>query len=523
MQYDIKEINRLIARFTSNDSINDISNTEDIIKNLIDALHSEEPNIVLLTDAYKYSHPDLYPDDLEYMVNYMESRGGIYKETMMFGMRYIIKKYLAGKVLNRQMIEDADIKLNGVGGVFNKPVFNKQRWIDMLEKYDGVLPVRIKAVREGTVVPVNNVLLKSESTDKEFAWIVGHLESLILRVWYPITVATLAFECKKEIGSAFKKAGYSDEFIKGYIQYVLNNFGFRGVSSNESDIIGGMAYLANFMGSDASNSSSEFIRYYDAKQMYGKSITATEHSVTTMLGEAGEKEFLRNFLKKTSDRTSACVMDGFDLMRAVGDYLGGDLKDLVVNRTAPIVVRPDSGDVLITLKNLFELLFEKFGYTTTSIGNRVLPDYIRVIQGDGVNLGSIKEIYKMLRREKIDPINLFLGMGGKLLQAEIDRDTSKYAIKLCKCIIGGVSYDVQKNPKEFNSKGEYVTSFKKSKKGDPKLVKTANSYYTFTPDHTEFDNLKCELEMIFENGIVYNTSTAEEIREMSDIQMFQRI
>jgi nicotinamide phosphoribosyltransferase len=114
-------------------------------------------------------------------------------------------------------------------------------------------------------------------------------------------------------------------------------------------------------------------------------------------------------------------------------------------------------------------------------------------------------------------------MGGKLLQAEIDRDTSKYAIKLCKCIIGGVSYDVQKNPKEFNSKGEYVTSFKKSKKGDPKLVKTANSYYTFTPDHTEFDNLKCELEMIFENGIVYNTSTAEEIREMSDIQMFQRI
>jgi nicotinic acid phosphoribosyltransferase len=49
----------------------------------------------------------------------------------------------------------------------------------------------------------------------------------------------------------------------------------------------------------------------------------------------------------------------------------------------------------------------------------ISPPQVRVIQGDGVNFESIGEIYSLLELHKISPENLALGMGGKLLQADI--------------------------------------------------------------------------------------------------------
>lgn len=48
-------------------------------------------NIIMLSDSYKFSHTNQYPKNTDYMFDYFESRGGIYPETVFFGLQYYIK------------------------------------------------------------------------------------------------------------------------------------------------------------------------------------------------------------------------------------------------------------------------------------------------------------------------------------------------------------------------------------------------------------------------------------------------
>jgi len=143
---------------------------------------------------------------------------------------------------------------------------------------------------------------------------------------------------------------------------------------------------------------------------------------------------------------------------------------------------------------------------------------VRVIQGDGVNLESIKEIYAMLKEEKISPENLALGMGGKLLQADINRDTNNFATKACFAIVNGEERNVVKSPTEMDADGNITKSFKKSKQGRLKLVKNPDgSYRTVTSMDADFNNVKDELIEVFRNGEILIEHTFEEIRERAKV------
>ena len=83
----------------------------------------------------------------------------------------------------------------------------------------------------------------------------------------------------------------------------------------------------------------------------------------------------------------------------------------------------------------------KFGSRYNSKGYRVLPDCIRVIQGDGVNLESIAAILEALKIRKISAENIAFGMGGELLQ-KVNRDTQKFAMKASAIQINGEWQDV---------------------------------------------------------------------------------
>lgn len=490
---------RLINRYL-NKAIDSISQ-EELISLLEQALGKLEPNLILLTDAYKYSHADFYPEDMTYMCSYMESRGGKFEETVMFGLQYMIKKYLVGQVLSEDMINEADEKLNGKGGVFmGEQVFAKQRWLDLLEAYDGRYPVRIKSVAEGEIVPTKNVLLTVESTDERFPWCASFIEGILLENWYPITVATLSHHVLKIVKKYLLKTGTPIDLIDVVASFVLNDFGFRGVSSVESAALGGSAHLVSSSGSDNIIASDMLMNYYNATEMLGKGIRATEHSVMTLKGEAGELGIMRRLLEKYPTGYVACVSDSFNIIRACKEYWGGELKELVLSRNGVLVIRPDSGDVLMTLKMVFEALFESFGYTTNSAGFKVLPPQVRVIQGDGVNYESIDEIYQMLFENGIAAENLVLGMGGKLLQADINRDTLNFAIKACNVIIGGKSFNVFKSPTEIDKFGNMQVSFKKSKSGKMKLVKIDGKYQTITSSESNFDTYQDELKIVYMNG-----------------------
>lgn len=465
-------------------------------------------NLLLLADAYKYSHHKLYIPGTTKIYSYLESRGGMFNETIFYGLQYILKEYLQGQAFTKENIDEAEEVLNGVFG--RQGIFKRENFSYILDKYDGRLPIRIKAVPEGSAVPVKNVMMTIENTDPKSFWITNFLETLLMQVWYPSTVATLSREIRKIVTHYFELT--ADDTSKASIDFVLNDFGFRGVSSVESAGLGGSAHLINFSGSDTVYASTFAKKYYNAKRIYGMSVPATEHSIMTLKGLEGEGEIFSHVLNAYPDGVLACVSDSYDIFNAVGELWGKQFKSNIMKRSGVLVIRPDSGDPVQTLLKVFEILFDRFGFTTNSKGYRVLPTQVRVIQGDGVDYNAIQLIYQTLTANGISAENLLLGMGGALLQ-KVNRDTQKFALKCSYAKVNGEVVNVKKSPIEMNEKGELVKSFKTSKAGKLKLIRTSDGLKTVS----DIENGEDVLETIFENGEIKKTYTFEEVRERAAI------
>lgn len=468
-------------------------------------------NILLLADAYKYSHHKLYYPGTSTIYSYLESRGGQFNDTVFYGLQYFLKHYLEGKVITKEKIDEAADFLPRVFG--RNDVFDRSKFDHILNKYDGRLPVRIKAIPEGSVIPVNNVLMTIENTDPECFWLSNFLETLLMQVWYPSTVSTLSREIRKIVDSYYKDTASTS--AQAGIDFVLNDFGFRGASSVESAALGGSAHLLNFRGSDTIMGSVLARNYYEAQEVYGLSVPATEHSVCTLLGEEGELEIFRHVLKTFPTGVVACVSDSFDIFRACSEYWGTELKDLVLSRDGVLVIRPDSGDPVFTLLKVFAILMNKFGYTINDKGYKVLPPQVRVLQGDGVNIDMIRFIYGALKVNGISAENLVLGMGGALLQ-KVDRDTQKFAFKCSYAEVNGKPVDVQKHPVELDSHGQLVQSFKKSKAGKLKLIRKDDQFQTVREEaEPDSDN---QLLTVFENGELINQTNFEAVRQRAKLK-----
>jgi len=462
-------------------------------------------NLILLADAYKYAHHKFYYPGTTQIYSYLESRGGMFNETIFFGLQYFLKEYLQGPAFTQQDLDEADSFLQQV---FERDdVFDKSKFQYILDRYNGHLPVKIKAVPEGTAVPTGNVLMTIENTDPECYWLTNFLETLLMQVWYPCTVATLSNQIRKVITQYYHET--ATDGAEAGIDFVLNDFGFRGVSSVESAKIGGAAHLLSFSGSDNLAGSGMAINYYDAKKVYGLSVPATEHSICTLLGREGELEIFKHVLRTFPTGTIACVSDSFNIFKACEEYWGTELRDEILNRKGTLVIRPDSGDPIMTLLEIFEILFTKFGFTENAKGYKVLPPLVRVIQGDGVNYNEIKNIYKALKENGISAENLVLGMGGALLQ-KVDRDTQKFALKCSSAVIKGKEVAVEKSPTEMDAQGNITPSFKKSKSGRLKLVKINGIFKTV--NEPKYLELTDELRTVFENGELANTLTFEQVK-----------
>jgi len=466
-------------------------------------------NILTLTDSYKTSHWKQYPKGTSKVYSYLESRGGKFDNTMFYGLQYFIKQYLSGQVVTEEKIQRAKKFWDAHLGPNH---FNEAGWRHILDNHNGHLPVRIKAVPEGTVVKTGNVLVTVENTDPEVPWLTNFLESILLQVWYPTTVGTLSREVKKNLISYLKKTtSYNAEEISGVVAFMLHDFGFRGVSSVESSGLGGSSHIINFMGTDTVSAILFAQEFYNTENPLAFSIPASEHSTITSWGEPFEVKAMENMLDSYPTGLVACVSDSFDIIRACRDYWGTALRDKILSRDGRLVIRPDSGDPVQTLKQIFHILWDKFGGTTNDKGFKVLDPHVRVIQGDGVNFESISDFCDMMIEEGFSIENIAFGMGGALLQ-KVDRDTQKFAFKCSSITINGEEAEVRKNPIEINEKGERVQSFKKSKAGRLKLVNGQ------TVEHSHDEELD-ELVEVFLNGKVMKEWTFEEVRERAQVEI----
>ena len=446
-------------------------------------------NPILDVDSYKASHWLQYPPNTTAMYSYLESRGGKYPVTVFFGLQYILKEYLT-RPIESWMVDEA-VSFFAAHGV----PFNEAGWHYIAEDLNGRLPIRISAVPEGTVVPVHNVLMTIESTDPQTFWLVSWLETLLLRVWYPTTVATQSWYLKKLIYQSLVKTADDPD---GEIAFKLHDFGARGVSSCESSGIGGMAHLVNFSGSDTVQGV-VYANHYYHHPMAAFSIPAAEHSTITAWGKEGEALAYQNMLDQFAKPGSlvAVVSDSYDLWNAV-DHLWGDrLRQAVIDSGATVIIRPDSGNPAQIVGQVLERLDQHFGSVINQKGYKVL-NHVRVIQGDGVNEASMSEILGNIETLGFSATNVAFGMGGALLQ-KLNRDTQKFAIKCSEVTVKGKAIAVYKDP--------ITDPGKTSKKGRLALIKTDTGYETVASSVD--DQLVC----VYENGKILQEQSLEDIRQ----------
>jgi len=456
-------------------------------------------NIIKMTDSYKVSHYRQYPPGTTQVYSYMEARkGGEFPEVVFFGLQYFLKRYFEGVVVTASKIDQAEQLFNAHFG--DSTMFNRKGWEIILNEHDGRLPIRIKAAPEGMVIPEANVLFTVENTCPKVPWLVNYLETILVQTWYPITTATISREMRKILNLAMKVSGGDPS--PDNLDFRLHDFGYRGSTSPESAALGGASHLVNFKGTDTIAAIEMLMEYYGA-EMPGFSIPAAEHSTITSWGRAREAAAYENMLKQYPTGLVAVVSDSYDIYNAIRNIWGDELRDQVIKRDGCLVVRPDSGDPSEVLVKMLNIMGSKFDFTINDRGYKVLPSYIRLIQGDGIKRTTLKGIIKAVIDSGWSSENLIFGSGGGLMQ-DCNRDTQRMALKCAAITVDGVERPVYKNP--------ITDSTKRSKSGRMLLARDDIGILKTFPQgkRNEQDDL---LQTVFENGNITVDHNLKDIRK----------
>lgn len=463
-------------------------------------LNRQTRNLVLQTDSYKFTHWKQYPPGTQLVYSYLESRGGMFEQALFFGLQYYLLEYLQGAVVTEEDIAEARAF---VDRHIAPGMFNFDGWMHILRRHGGRLPVVIKAVPEGTLVDIRNVLMTIENTDPQCYWLPNYLETLLLKVWYPITVATLSHAIRKAFLAALQLSG-----DPGLIDFKLHDFGYRGVSSEETAGIGAAAHLINFKGTDTVAGIRFLQRYYQSNEMEGFSIPAAEHSTITAWGRENELRAYDNMLTQFPTGMVAVVSDSYNVYEACERLWGKLLRDKVLQREGVLVVRPDSGYPRDVVLKVLETLGQRFGHQSNSKGYRVLNPKVRVIQGDGVNYWTIQDTLTAMARAGWSADNITFGMGGALLQ-QLNRDTQKFAFKTSAVTINGEEHPVYKDPVDGHDKV--------SKRGRLSLRYANESWSTKKLEPGKQDS-QDRLQTVFKDGEVLVEQNVADIRERARMQ-----
>lgn len=449
-------------------------------------------NLCWLTDSYKVSHYRQYPSGTQRVYSYFESRtGAVHPSTIFFGLQYWLKRYLCGQVVTRDKVDSAEKLFQAH---FGQSLSNAAGWRHILEHHGGRLPLEIKAVPEGTEVPASNVLMTVENTDPRCFWLTNYVESLLVQVWYPCTVATQSRAMRAVIHRHLEQTG-----DPASIAFKLHDFGFRGVTCPEQAALGGAAHLVNFQGTD-NLAAVAMLRAFYHEECGGFSIPAAEHSTITSWGRDHEVDACRNMLDQYPAGTLAVVSDSYDIFNCCANIWGGVLRDQVLARDGVLVIRPDSGDPPVVVVRVLEILGEKFGCTTNAKGFRVLHPKVRVIQGDGIDYRMLGLILEAMAAAGWSADNIAFGSGGGLLQ-KINRDTQRFAFKCSSITVDGQTRDVFKQP--------VTDAGKQSKAGRLKLVRHQGSFHTVPASDPRPD----AMQVVFRDGELLADQTLAEIRQ----------
>lgn len=477
----------------------------------------------LLCDFYKVSHKNQYPKGTELVYSTWTARTsrleGI-NEVVAFGFQSFIKQYMI-EYFNEHFFartrEDVVAEYKRVIQFALGTPEPDAKHIEELHEL-GYLPIKIKAAKEGTLVPIKVPMLTVENTKPEFFWLTNYLETLMsCQLWMPATSATLAFEYRK-ILEAFALQTNGDT---AGVPFQGHDFSMRGMGSLESALGSSAGHLISFTGTDTIPAILYLENYYNANienELVGTSIPATEHSVMCAHGR-DEMASYRYLIKEVyPNGFVSIVSDTWDLWSVLDVVIRG-LKEDIMSRDGKVVIRPDSGDPVKIIcgdpdgeseferKGVIEILWDIFGGTTTSKGYKQLDSHIGAIYGDAITISRCQEMCERLAAKGFASTNMVYGIGSYTYQYNT-RDTFGFALKSTFTIVNGEERKIYKDPKTDNG-------VKKSQTGLV-LVTEQDGVISYTDNLTvtEYEQRKAEdlLEIVFEDGKLIRNEALSDIR-----------
>jgi len=478
----------------------------------------------LATDFYKTGHIKQYPDNTEFVYSNLTARsaahanmGPLFDDKVVFyGLQGFIREFIINLWDTRFFQEDVDTAIYDFQQIADSCLGPGSVSSEHLEKLHavGYLPLTIQAVPEGSRVNLRVPMLTIINTHADFGWLTNYIETLLsCELWKPITVATIAYQYRKQLNHWVEKTGSSKEFA----DWQNHDFSMRGMSGLHDAAVCGSAFLLSSKGTDTIPAIGYISDFYYGGGDEGGSVPATEHSVMCMGGVDDEVGTIERLITKVYPQGIVSVVsDTWDFWNVITNT-ATLLKSQIMARDGKVVFRPDSGDPVLILcgdpsapegtpahRGAVECLWDIFGGTTTDKGYRTLDSHVGLIYGDSITLDRQWQILERLAAKGFSAGNVVFGVGSYTFQY-ITRDTFGMAIKATWGQVGGVPRELFKDPKTGDG-------IKKSAKGLLKVTKEGNDY-VLHDQQTYMQHLGGDLSVVYSNGTLESPVTYSTIRE----------
>lgn len=488
---------------------------------------NRDTNPMINSDFYKIPHRVQYPEGTECVYSTWTPRRSLVEgvnEVVAFGFQGFIKKFLIEyfndgfffRPKEEVLAEYERFITYTLGKEYANPDHIAKLW-DL--QY---LPIKIKAVSEGTLIPIRVPMLTIESTHRDFFWLTNYLETMMsAELWMPTTSATLALQFRKILEKKAKET--SDDYLMA-LAFMAHDFHMRGASGvDAARRLIGPGHLLSFSGTDTMPAIDYMEKYYNANietELVGSSVPATEHSVMCANGQDEYEVFKRLITKVHPTGIVSIVSDTWDFWGII-EHVLPRLKDIIEKRDGKVVIRPDSGnpekilcgdpdsDNEFARKGLIRCLYEIFGGKVNSKGFIELAPCIGAIYGDAITIERCTNITNNLERQGFAGTNVVFGIGSFTYQYNT-RDTFGFALKATHVVIKGEERAIFKDPKTDDGT-------KKSLRGRVVLLKD-NEGKIFAKDNltiAEQQSYEGEdlLKTIFLNGKLLHDDSLMEIRK----------
>ena len=479
-------------------------------------------NPLFLTDGYKTGHHMQYPPGTTKVYSNFTPRTNKYapkgcEQLVSFGQQLIMSQI--HESFQKEFFSKPKAEVCGemkeelsfyLGGDYDVTHFEKLHDL-------GYLPINVKALPEGTLVPMKVPVLTIYNTHPDFFWVTNYLETIISNLlWKPMTSATIAHTYRKLFTAWQEK---TDKEKSWFVDWQGHDFSMRGMDSIDAVISSGLGHLTSFSGSDSLPSIFGARKYYNAVGPICGSVNATEHSVMCAGSKDDEIGTFRRLLETYPTGILSVVSDTWDLWKVCTKHVV-TLKEEILARDGKLVIRPDSGDPVdiicgkpynglpgISLsehKGVVELLWDVFGGTTNEQGYKVLDSHIGAIYGDSITLDRAEQIFTRLEAKGFASTNIVLGIGSFTYQYNT-RDTFGFAMKATYVEVNGEGREIFKDP--ITDDGT-----KKSATGLLHVAKNPNGGY-FLIDKVDWDVESVgELQNIYVDGEFFNQTSLEDVR-----------